>query len=340
MSALSHPESSIPHVPVLGPEAVAALRPQGGALLVDATYGAGGYTRLMSAAGARVAAFDRDPDAIAAGAARGEDAILISAPFDAMEAALAARGLLPADGIAFDLGVSSMQLDQGERGFSFMRDGPLDMRMDRGEGGGPSAARFVNEADEAEIADVLYQYGEERRSRRLARAIVEDRAHMPFETTGQLARLAERVLGTREKTHPATRMFQAVRILVNDEFGQVVRGLIAAERCLRTGGRLAVVTFHSLEDRIVKRFLSLAAGGRPARSRYEPEGEDLPGTLTPVGKPTGPSQAEVAANPRARSARLRVAERTGEPPRDWSGDLAALGAPPLTFSDLQRRWAA
>ena len=330
---------SAAHVPVLGPEAVAALRPRAGALLVDATYGAGGYTQAMLDAGARVAAFDRDPSAIEVGATRHAGVTFVPAPFDAMERELAERGLVPVDGVAFDLGVSSMQLDLGERGFSFMRDGPLDMRMNQ-VGTGPSAAAFVNEADEAEIADVLYQYGEEKRSRRLAQAIVQDRARSPFETTGQLAGLAERVLGKREKTHPATRMFQAIRILVNDEFGQVVRGLIAAERCLRAGGRLAVVTFHSIEDRIAKRFLALAAGGRPTRSRYEPEGEDVPATLTPVGKPVAPSGTEVAANPRARSARLRIAERTGEPPRDWSDDLTALGAPPLTFSDLQRRWAA
>ena len=331
--------TSAPHVPVLGPEAVAALRPREGALLVDATYGAGGYTEEMLTAGARVVAFDRDPSAIATGEARHEGVTFVPTAFGAMAEELGARGLLPVDGVAFDLGVSSMQLDRGERGFSFMRDGPLDMRMAQA-GEGPSAARFVNEAEEGEIADVLYQYGEEKRSRRLARAIVADRVRAPFETTGQLAALAERVLGNREKTHPATRLFQAVRILVNDEFGQVVRGLIAAERCLRAGGRLAVVTFHSLEDRIVKRFFGLAAGGRPARSRYEPEGEDVPATLTPVGKATAPSHAEIAANPRARSARLRVAERTGEPPRDWSSDLGALGAPPLAFSDLQRRWAA
>ena len=324
-------------MPVLGPEAVAALRPRAGALLVDATYGAGGYTEMMTAAGARVAAFDRDGQAAAAGRERHPGVELIEAPFDTMATVLEGRGLTPVDGVAFDLGVSSMQLDQGERGFSFMRDGPLDMRMG---GQGPTAADFVNGADEAEIADVLYQYGEERRSRRLARAIAEQRASASFETTGQLAQLAERVLGTREKIHPATRMFQAIRILVNDEFGQVVRGLIAAERVLRAGGRLAVVTFHSLEDRIVKRFLARAAGGRPARSRHEPEGAEEPATLTTVGKAAAPSPDEIAANPRARSARLRVAERTVEPPRDWADDLAGLGAPPLAFSDLQRRWAS
>ena len=328
---------SAPHVPVLGPEAVAALAPREGALLVDATYGAGGYTALMLEGGARVVAFDRDAHAAAAGRSRHPGITLIKAPFDRMDAMLDERGLRPVDGVAFDLGVSSMQLDQSERGFSFMRDGPLDMRMG---GEGPTAADFVNAADETEIADVLYQYGEERRSRRLAREIAQERARAPFETTGQLARLAERVLGTRDTTHPATRMFQAIRILVNDEFGQVVRGLIAAERVLRAHGRLAVVTFHSIEDRIVKRFLARAAGGRPGRSRHEPEGAEEPATLRPVGKPAAPSPEEVAANPRARSARLRVAERTDEPPRDWTQDLAGLGAPPLAFSDLQRSWTS
>ena len=325
---------SAPHTPVLGPEATDALLPAPGRRLVDATFGAGGYSRMMLAAGADVVGFDRDPSAIE-GAAPHERLTLIEAPFGAMEQELTARGLVPVDGVAFDLGVSSMQLDQGSRGFSFMRDGPLDMRM----GAGTPASDFVNQADEADIADVLYQYGEERRSRRLARAIVQDR---PFETTGALAGLAERVLGTREKIHPATRAFQAIRILVNDELGQVVRGLIAAERVLRAGGRLAVVTFHSLEDRIVKRFLARAAGGAEARSRYEPAAADVAATLAPVTrKAVVPTTEEQAANPRARSAKLRVAERTDEPPMAWGQDaLARLGAPAITFSDLQRRWAA
>ena len=331
---MTAPASMDAHVPVLGPETVAALNPKAGALLVDATYGAGGYTSLMLTEGARVVAFDRDPRAAEAGAARHEAVTFVCAPFDRMEDALRERALLPVDGVAFDIGVSSMQLDQSARGFSFLRDGPLDMRMGAD---GPSAADFVNEADEREIADVLFQYGEEKRSRRLAREIVTARSTEPFETTGQLAGLAERVLGTKEKIHPATRMFQAIRILINDEFGQLIRGLIAAERSLRAGGRLAVVTFHSLEDRIVKRFLARAAGGRPARSRYEPEGVAEPCTLRAVGKAVAPSDDEVTRNPRARSARLRVAERTDEPPRAWD-DLQGLGLPSLALSSVQRRW--
>ena len=331
---MSAPAPFAPHVPVLGREATDALRAGPGRRVVDATFGAGGYSRMLLDAGAEVIGFDRDPTAIAA-AAPHERLTLIEAPFDRMADELAARGMMPVHGVVFDLGVSSMQLDRAERGFSFLRDGPLDMRM----GAGTPAADFVNQADEADIADVLYQYGEERRSRRLARAICQDR---PFETTGALAGLAERVLGTREKTHPATRLFQAVRILVNDELGQVVRGLIAAERALAAGGRLAVVTFHSLEDRIVKRFLARAGGGAEARSRYEPAAEPLPATLEAAGrKPVTPSAEEVAANPRARSAKLRVAERTDAPPMDWPDDaLSGLGAPALTFSPLQRRWAA
>ena len=325
---------SAAHVPVLGREATDALLPGPGRRLVDATYGAGGYSRMLLDAGAEVIGFDRDPSAVANASAH-ERLTMIEAPFDRMAEALAERGLSPVDGVVFDLGVSSMQLDQAPRGFSFLRDGPLDMRM----GEGTPASEFVNTADEADIADVLYQYGEERKSRRLARAICQDR---PFHTTGALAKLAESVLGTREKIHPATRMFQAIRILVNDELGQVVRGLIAAERVLRAGGRLAVVTFHSLEDRIVKRFLARAAGGSEARSRYEPASEIVPPTLTPVSrKAITPGEDEQAANPRARSAKLRVAERTDQPPMGWpDAALAGLGAPALTFSDLQRRWAA
>ena len=322
------------HIPVLGAEATDALLPGPGKRLVDGTFGAGGYARMMLDAGADVIGFDRDPTAIA-NAAGHERLTLIEVPFDRMEEELRDRRLAPVQGVVFDFGVSSMQLDQAERGFSFLRDGPLDMRM----GGGASAADFVNQADEGDIADVLYQYGEERRSRRLARAICQDR---PFATTGALARLAESVLGTRDKIHPATRMFQAIRILVNDELGQIARGLVAAERVLAAGGRLAVVTFHSLEDRIAKRFFARAAGGAPARSRYEPAGEAVPATLAPVTRgAVAPSTDEIAANPRARSAKLRVAERTDAPPMAWAGaDLGALGAPPITFSPLQRRWAA
>ncbi|MBB4659876.1 16S rRNA (cytosine(1402)-N(4))-methyltransferase RsmH [Parvularcula dongshanensis] len=330
------------HVPVLAEEAVSALRAHEGGAFVDATFGAGGYTELLLAGGGRVFAFDRDRTAIEAGRVREASSdgrlTLIEAPFADMRAALGVQGALPVDGVVFDLGVSSMQLDQAERGFSFLRDGPLDMRM----GAGIAAAAFVNEADEADIANVIYQYGEERRSRRLAHAIVLARQEAPIETTGRLAAIAERALGTREKIHPATRMFQAIRILVNDELGQVVRGLVAAEACLRAGGRLAVVTFHSLEDRIAKRFIAAASGSAESRSRHQPAAQAEAATLIPIGrKPIAPSEAEVRVNPRARSAKLRVAERTEQPLREWSDErLSALGAPPITFSPLQARWAS
>ncbi|WP_036766620.1 16S rRNA (cytosine(1402)-N(4))-methyltransferase RsmH [Parvularcula oceani] len=330
------------HIPVLAREATEALLPQEGGAYVDATFGGGGYSGILLDAGARVFAFDRDPSAIVNGRARAEAAegrlVLIEAPFDRMAEALEERGAAPVDGVVFDLGVSSMQIDQGERGFSFMKDGPLDMRMGQGE----RASAFVNEADEADIANVIYQYGEDRRSRRLAKAIVAEREASPIETTGRLAGIAEAALGNREKIHPATRMFQAIRILVNDELGQVVRGLIAAEAVLRGGGRLSVVSFHSLEDRIVKRFFAEASGAAETRSRHMPEAEGAPATLEAVGrKAVAAGRDEVAANPRARSAKLRVAARTEAPLRPWTEErLRRLGAPPITFSDLQTRWAA
>jgi 16S rRNA (cytosine1402-N4)-methyltransferase len=330
------------HVSVMGDEAVAALRVRSGRSYVDATFGAGGYTRRILEAGGRVYAFDRDPSAVRGGqglvAEAGDMLELIEAPFDGMEAALAARGAPPVDGVVFDLGVSSMQLDEGGRGFSFMRDGPLDMRM----GTGRSAAEFVAQAEEAEIADVLYQYGEERQSRRLARAIVQDRRRSPFETTGALAGLAERVLGTKEKIHPATRTFQALRILVNDELGQLVRGLMAAERVLRAGGRLVAVSFHSLEDRIVKRFLAAASGASAAVSRHAPKTDGPAPSFGLIKSESGGVGGEEAArNRRARSARMRVAERTDAPTRSWTDEaLSGLGAPPLVFSPLQRAWSS
>ena len=228
-----------------------------------------------------------------------------------------------------------MQLDRPERGFSFRAEGPLDMRM----GAGRPAADFVNQAEEAALADVFYHYGEERRSRALARRIVAQRETTPFETTAQLAAVAEAVLGTRDKIHPATRMFQALRILVNDELGEIVRALIAAEKVLAEGGRLVAVSFHSLEDRIVKRFFQVTEGRAQTASRHEPPVDKILPRFAPLGKALTADEAEIAGNPRARSARLRAGVRTAAPPTDWTeAALAQLGLPTLVFSPLQDAW--
>jgi len=299
------------HEPVLLDEVVAGLAPQPGETHVDGTFGAGGYTRALLAAGANVIAFDRDPDAVAEGQAlvAESDGRLALVPdlYSRMAEALGDRGIDAVDGVTLDVGVSSMQLDRAERGFSFQADGPLDMRMGQS---GTSAADFVNEADEAEIADVLFHLGEERQSRRVARAIVAAR---PITRTSELAAVVRRALGHREhdKKDPATRTFQAIRIHVNRELGELEDGLAAAERVLRPGGRLAVVSFHSLEDRIVKRFLKERSGA-PAGSRHLPDtraGAPAP-TFEAVAKPVRAGEAELARNPRSRSATLRVARRT------------------------------
>ena len=307
-----------PHIPVLLAEVVAALAPRPGAVIVDGTFGAGGYTRALLAAGATVHAFDRDPDAIRNGAlwpeTQGEAPRLILHPrrFSEMAEALAEAGVTQVDGVVLDIGVSSMQLDQAERGFSFSMDAALDMRMAQD---GPSAADFLNTAEESDIADVLYRYGEERQSRRVARFIVAAR---PVETTGQLASIIRRALG--HKPHmpkdPATRSFQAIRIHVNDELGELETALSAAEVLLAPGGHLAVVSFHSLEDRIVKQFLKAAGGERPATSRYIPQTSDTPpAVFEAVSKAIRPSAEELDRNPRARSATLRHATRTHTPAR-------------------------
>ena len=308
-----------PHVPVLLDEVIAALAPAPGAIIVDATFGAGGYTRRLLDAGATVHAFDRDPDAIAAGRgwaeARATPPRLVLHPrrFSEMVSALSEAGISRVDGIAMDIGVSSMQLDQPARGFAFAADGPLDMRMGQD---GPSAADFVNEAGEGEIADVLFRYGEERQSRRIARAIVAAR---PLETTTQLAQVVRKALGHRPGApkDPATRSFQAIRIHVNAELEELADGLFAAERLLGAGGRLAVVSFHSLEDRIVKQFLRDASGAAASGSRHMPQvvAAEAP-TFAQVGKAVRPSAAEIDRNPRSRSATLRAAIRTDAPPRE------------------------
>jgi len=305
------------HVPVLLNEVVDALRPRDGGRYVDGTFGAGGYTAaLLDRADCRVIAIDRDPDAISAGRALAERYAprlqLIEGRFGDMAELLSAEGVEDVDGVALDLGVSSMQFDQADRGFSFRASGPLDMRMEKN---GASAADLVNEADEAELADIIFRYGEERRSRRVARAIVEARKQKRIETTGELAEIVRRAVGPqgRDESDPATRTFQALRIAVNDELGELERGLAAAEQVLASGGRLAVVSFHSLEDRAVKEFVRARAGRTPGPSRHAPpRAEARPAELRDLSrKPVLPSAAEVAANPRARSARLRVAEKIG-----------------------------
>jgi len=312
-----------PHVPVLVDQVIAALGLQQAAVAVDGTFGAGGYTRAMLGAGAgRVIAFDRDPDAIADGASLVPDAIesgrltLITERFSQMDRALADRGIETVDAIALDIGVSSMQLDRADRGFSFSADGPLDMRMSKS---GLTAAEFLNSADEGEIARILREYGEEPRARAIARAIVAAR---PVERTAELAAIVRRAAGFRPgaKTDPATRTFQAIRIHLNAELDELEQGLAAAERALAPGGRLAVVTFHSLEDRIVKRFFRERSGGTPAGSRHRPVQHDpREPTFERVAKPVSPTERELAANPRARSARLRSAVRTSAPA--WKGSI-------------------
>ncbi len=309
------------HIPVLLDEVVAALAPAPGETHVDGTFGAGGYTEAILSKGvARVFAFDRDPEAIQCGedlaASSGGRLTLVPERFSRMRQALAARGVQAVDGVTLDIGVSSMQLDQANRGFSFQSDGPADMRMSQE---GESAADFLNHADEEEIADVLFHYGEEPKSRRVARAIVAAR---PIERTGQLADVVRKALGHHPgmKKDPATRTFQAIRIHVNQELAELEGRLAAAERVLLPGGRLAVVTFHSLEDRIVKRFLKSRSGGTPAGSRHRPAANEdgpLP-TFEAVGKAIRPGAVELAANPRARSATLRAARRTTAPA--WGTD--------------------
>ncbi len=309
---------SAAHVPVLLGEVMAALSPQPGDVMVDATFGAGGYTRHLLDAGATVHAFDRDPDAIAAGRTWPETLenpprlVLHPRRFSEMADALAEAGVAQVDGITMDIGVSSMQLDQAERGFAFSLDGPLDMRMSQE---GESAADFLNHAAESAIADVLYLYGEERQSRRVARAIVAAR---PLATTGDLARVVRKALGHRPGApkDPATRSFQAIRIHVNAELEELEAGLRAAEHLLREGGRLAVVSFHSLEDRIVKRYLRDASGVAAAASRHLPAANDGPAPVyRAVSRAIRPGEAETEANPRARSATLRSAMRTAAPAR-------------------------
>jgi 16S rRNA (cytosine1402-N4)-methyltransferase len=299
------------HIPVLLAETLAALAVQPGDLYVDATLGAGGYLRAVRAAGAgHCYGFDRDPDALALNAdlASASDVTLIHRPFSELVAGLADQGVQAVDAIAFDIGVSSMQIDRAERGFSFQADGPLDMRMAKE---GMTAADFINSATEAEIADVLFHLGDEPGARRIARAIVNDR---PLTRTSELVRLVRSVLGHQPGgKDAATRSFQALRIHVNDELGQLDAGLEAAEQLLRPGGRLAVVSFHSAEDRRVKTFLRDRSGGAPSSSRHMPAVARAAPAFQRPARAIRPSAAEIAANPRARSATLRSAVRTAAP---------------------------
>ncbi|MFC4291769.1 16S rRNA (cytosine(1402)-N(4))-methyltransferase RsmH [Sphingorhabdus arenilitoris] len=304
------------HIPVLLDEVIRSLAITPGAEIVDGTFGAGGYSEAMLRSGARVFAFDRDPDALSEGAdlaGQHEGALrLYAACFSIMDHALAEDNVDAVDGVVLDIGVSSMQLDRAERGFSFQKDGPLDMRMSQD---GESAADFVNEADEEVIANVIFRYGEEHRSRRIARSIVAAR---PLSTTAELAAVVRKAVGHKPGApkDPATRTFQAIRIYINGELDELVNGLDAAERLLRPGGRLVVVTFHSLEDRIVKQFFRERSGAGGNASRHMPliatKGPEP--TFAKADKAIRPSKAELARNPRSRSATLRAATRTAALP--------------------------
>ena len=325
MAAARQIEPDPPHIPVLIDAILEAVAPVAGHW-VDGTFGAGGYTRaFLDAGAARVTAIDRDPTVFALAAdwagAYGDRLRLVEGRFGDLDSVADA----PVDGVVLDLGVSSMQLDQPERGFSFLGDGPLDMRMGAS---GDTAADLVNRAEEGVLADILYHYGEERAARRIARAIVAARGTAPITTTAELARLVETCLPRRKpgQSHPATRSFQALRIAVNDEFGELVRGLEAAERLLRDGGWLAVVSFHSLEDRIVKRFFQAGAGGGGG-SRHAPDLPREPARWTARNKGITAGPDELARNPRARSATLRTGRRTAAPARP--ADRAALGVPAI-----------
>ena len=313
-----------PHVPVLLAEVLDALSPGPHSRIVDGTFGAGGYSRALLEAGAQVLAIDRDPAVLPhAEALRRvfpEHFTFVAGTFSELDRLAAPHG--PIDAVVLDIGVSSMQLDEAERGFSFMRAGPLDMRMSRE---GESAADLVNRLAAEELADLLYAYGEERKSRRIAQFIVAARQDAPITTTLELARIIEKAIGRRPgDVHPATRAFQALRIAVNGEFEQLAEGLFAAERLLPVGGRLAVVSFHSLEDRIVKRFFDPQKGG-PAQSRHLPQAAAAPRAWQPVAKAVKPGTAELARNPRARSAVLRCGTRSDVPARPPA--YAGLGMP-------------
>jgi 16S rRNA (cytosine1402-N4)-methyltransferase len=307
------------HNPVMLREVVEALAPKDGGVYIDGTFGRGGYSRaLLKAAKTRVIGIDRDPAAIKEGEKLAAEFkprfAILHCPFGAMDILLVSEQVKQVDGIALDLGVSSPQLDDAARGFSFQADGPLDMRMSQS---GPSAADLVNAMAERELADIIYLYGEERHSRRIAQRIVEARGATPILRTAQLAEIVRRATPrAKDGIDPATRTFQALRIHVNDELGELRRGLAAAEILLKPTGRLAVVSFHSLEDRIVKDFLRRRSAIASSPSRHLPANDDtpVPSFRLLSRKVLTPSDDETRANPRARSAKLRVAERTEAPP--------------------------
>ena len=318
-----------PHIPVMLADVMAHLAPRPGEHVADLTFGAGGYTRAILAAGASVTAFDRDPDAIAAGRAMEAEAggrlRLVHAPFSTLADHCEPGSL---DGVVLDAGVSSMQFDQALRGFSFRHDGPLDMRMAQT---GLSAADVVNTFGVADLIRIIGILGEEKQASRIARAIVKARAIEPIGTTKRLVSVIEGVMPRKatDRIHPATRTFQGLRIFVNDELNELARALLAAETCLKEGGRLVVVSFHSLEDRIVKRFIQ-DRSSQPATSRHMPVAAIVPLVLAVDGKPAvAVSEAEAQDNPRARSARLRHARRLRAPARGT--DLSVFGLPDLPW---------
>ncbi|WLR98179.1 16S rRNA (cytosine(1402)-N(4))-methyltransferase RsmH [Shinella sumterensis] len=315
------------HIPVLLSEVIQALAPKPGQTVLDGTFGAGGYTSAILAEGANVIGLDRDPNAIAGGQelvkASGGRLTLIHSRFSELAEHAPAGGL---DGIVLDIGVSSMQIDEAERGFSFQKNGPLDMRM---SASGVSAADVVNRAKVSDLIRIFGFLGEEKQAGRIARAIERERAKEPFTTTRQLANLIELTTPrkAKDKIHPATRVFQALRVFVNDELGELAQALLAAERALKPGGRLVIVSFHSLEDRIVKKFFQDRAG-KAAGSRHLPEVHDRAATFTPVGRPmVAASDEESVVNPRARSAKLRAGERTSAPA--GTDDLSIFNLPNL-----------
>lgn len=324
MAAAAHATPQAPHIPVLLRPLIEAVAPVRGVWL-DGTLGAGGYTRALLEAGAeKVIGLDRDPLALELAEAWGREygarLELVQGVFSELD-----QHASDLDGVVLDLGVSSMQLDRAERGFSFMSDGPLDMRMSQD---GPSAADIIAEASEAELADILYHYGEERASRRIARNIVRARQETPINRTLQLVEIIEKSLPRPKpgQSHPATRSFQALRIAVNDEYGELVAGLEAAERALKPGGQLAVVTFHSIEDRMVKRFFA-EKSGKSGGSRYAPEVKKTAEFEIKTRKAIGPDDRELDENPRSRSARLRIGVRTDAPA--LAVDRKAIGMPIL-----------
>ena len=325
------------HVPVLIRPAIKLLNVRDGGVYIDGTFGAGGYSHaILAAADAQVIGIDRDRGAVARGAdlvaASGGRLTLVEENFSALDRVARKFGHESLDGVVLDLGVSSMQLDQAERGFSFRLDGPLDMRMGAD---GPSAADVVARASERSLADIIFQLGEERRSRAVARAIVAARGQAPIRTTLALAEIVARVVHVRPGTiHPATRTFQALRIFVNDELAELAAALAAAERILKASGRLAVVTFHSLEDRIVKAFLA-ERSGTTGVSRHRPDIETPAPTFRILTKrPIAPDEAEITDNPRARSAKLRAGERSEAPPREL--DVASMLPQLPTLDDVMR----